>query len=139
MDFEPKTIAEQINCLAKMTGATAPFVNQVRQLFSSKGISLDADATPYIKALDEAFTREESIRANTQDAKAKVQAIRSKFDALGETYSRQLKQLRQAQSELRNQKTRGKSQVVIPGTHRTYVTRQQRESLPMVPGPEDLQ
>ena len=139
MDFEPKTIAEQIECLARLTGATAPFVAQVQKLFSSKGISLDADATPYLKALEEAFNREETIRASADSAQTKVKALQGQFQKLGETYTRQLKQLRQVQRQLKGRKADDRTPVVIPGDHRTFVTRQQRESQPMVPGPEEIQ
>lgn len=140
MDFEPTTIAEQIECLARLTGATASFVTQVQKLFSSKGISLDADATPYIMALEEAFNREETIRVKSENAQTRVKALRGEFQKLGETYTRQMQQLRQVQLQLKKQRKAGdRTPIVIPGDHRTYVTRQQSETQPMVPGPEEIQ
>jgi len=57
-----ETIAECIARLARKSGSSVVFVYQVRQLFLSKGISLELDAVPYKKALIKAFERERKIR-----------------------------------------------------------------------------
>ena len=62
MQFEPKSIADQIQALAQLTGAPESFIAQVRALFERKGISLLTDSAPYINALEHAFRREHSIR-----------------------------------------------------------------------------
>jgi hypothetical protein len=146
MEFEPKTISEHIECLARMTGAPDSFVDQVRTLFSSKGISLEDDATPYVSALDEAFTREECIRSTTYRAHKSVVKLQSDFSRIGKAYVEQMKQTRRTQSGMRelSKKARelsaGKrTHVVISGDHRTYVTRPQRDTFPMVPGPKEPQ
>ena len=149
VEFEPKTIAEHIECLAQLTGAPESFVSQVRTLFSSKGISLDDDATPYAAALDEAFTREETIRASTHRARQNVSKLRSDFSRIGKAYTEQMKQFRRARSGLHalsksSRETRGatpekKTHLVIPGDHRTFITKPQRDTLPMVPGPKEIQ
>ena len=54
-----KSIGDEIEMLAKLTGAPPEFVEQVRALFLNKAISLDEDATPYSAALEEAFVRAE--------------------------------------------------------------------------------
>lgn len=146
LSLEPKTIAEQIECLARLTNAPSTFVGQVKDLFSRKGISLHEDASPYLKALEEAFHREEVIRANASRARTNIEKMQTSFQRIGEEYSRQVRS-----SELGRRQpaakagTRAKSskssrvQVAIPGDHRTFVTPPQREDIPMVPGPEDLQ
>jgi len=149
MTYEPKTINEHIECLARLTGAPVSFVEQVRSLFVSKGISLDSEAKPFLTALDEAFRREENVRRNSTLARQSISRLQRNFKRFGKSYSAQVRQLKQVQEQLR-QKTRrlqdqtsqragGTMHVTIKGDHRTFVTRPVREELPMVPGPDELQ
>jgi hypothetical protein len=147
--FEPKSIAEQIDCLARLTGAPRSFVCQVKELFSRKGIDLGSDAAPYLRALEEAFKREESIRTSANRARRNIAALHENFNKIGKSYVRQLERLRDMQSNLKSRSERlrrhyrsqrsKKDQISIPGNHRSVVTRQQSDELPMVPGPEDPQ
>jgi hypothetical protein len=148
--YDPKSISEQIESLARLTGAPEPFVCQVKSLFENKGISLDEDATPYLKALEDAFRREESIRANAERARQNVARLRSTFDKLGAAYADKLSRLdrgretlREAGRKLGDRLARKASQsttrVVVPEGHRSYVMRHQRDTLPLVPGPEEPQ
>jgi hypothetical protein len=149
MTDQPKSIDEQIQCLARLTGAPGSFVEQVRALFTAKGIPLDTDATPFLKALEEAFRREENIRASSTHAKAQMAKLRDNFRKVGEAYVNQLSQLRRLQSSLQEQSRRLQSKlapkrqsatrVTIAGDHRSLVTRTVREQLPMVPGPKEQQ
>ena len=147
---EPRSIDEHINCLARLTGAPLSFIDQVRSLFTSKGISLDTEARPFITALEEAFKREESIRASSHAAQHHMSRIRENFRKVGKAYVEQLSQLRRLQSswQEKSQKLRGRvvkvapparTRVTIEGDHRTFVTRPVREQMPMVPGPKDPQ
>jgi len=140
---EPKTLAEQINCLAQLTGAPDSFVIQVRELFSRKGILLDAHAGPYLQALEEAFKREESIRCTTQRARENIRRLQNSFNKIGEAYVKQLaelKKMRGAVSGHAKAKTQHSSEVKIPGgSHRSLVTPPQSDKMPMVPGPKDKQ
>ena len=147
MDYDTKSIAEQITCLARLTGAPTPFVDQVRGLFTRKGISLEEDSSPYVKALEEAFIREESIRASAQQARPSIGGSATDFKKIGKTYVQQLERLRRVQAGLRDR--RKPSRQSAPETTTVsidpefsangLVTRQQHEDLPMVPGPEDIQ
>jgi len=142
MELEPKTIAEHIECLARLTGAPESFVDQVRDLFSSKGIPLESDATPYIGALDEAFTREETIRANTNRATANVSRLKSNFKRIGEAYLEQRRQLRRVRTKPLASASDGDepaNTVIVDGDHRSFVMPMQTDRRPMVPGPEDPQ
>ena len=149
MIFEPKTIGEHIKCLARMTGAPESFVGQVRGLFSTKGISLDEDASPYVNALEEAFRREESIRTSSRRARHNIARLQDNFNRIGKAYVQQLEQLHRVRTNLSPQgrrETKAASvtrktgtELAIPGDHRTYVTRPQTEEMPMVPGPKDEQ
>jgi hypothetical protein len=156
MDYQPKSIAEQIDCLARMTGAPPSFVDQVRDLFAKKGISLEEDSAPYVKALEEAFVREESIRAGAQRAQAQVSRLSTDFDKIGKAYVQQLERLRRVQGELHDKRREGRKSYLKlkpksssgagssaasgPSvTGRSLVTRQQNEEMPLVPGPEEIQ
>lgn len=148
MSNEPKSIADEIRCLARSTGAPESFVDQVKQLFSSKGISLHDDATPFVTALHEAFRREQTIRCSTLRAKESLARLRANFDRIGKVYADQLSRVRQSKNSPGTQKPRrpgGSSQasprtvIAIRGDHRTLITRVEREELPMVPGPTELQ
>ena len=147
MDYDPKSIEDQITCLAQLTGASCSFINQVRALFTSKGISLETDASPFLQALEEAFRREENIRASSVHAKDQMSRLRENFRKVGQAYVDQLSQLRRLQSSLQDQSRRlqkklspGRStRVRITGGHRSLVTKTVREQLPMVPGPKEPQ
>jgi len=152
MNDQPKSIEDHISCLARLTGASGSFVDQVRSLFTSKGISLQTDATPFLRALDEAFKREESIRAGSVHAQDQVTKLRDSFRQVGQAYVEQLTQLKKVRSSLQRQarkapnrpqngQPRGSTttRVTIPGDHRSLVLRPEREELPMVPGPKDPQ
>ena len=119
MHFEAKSIRDQIDCLARLTGAPDSFVEQVQDLFTRKGISLDDDSSPYLRALEEAFIREESIRVGTLAARAA---------------SADVEHVREARP--------ARAQVVRDvriETRPLLVTRRQHEEQPLVPGPEELQ
>lgn len=148
MNYEPKSISDHIECLAKLTGAPLSFVAQVRSLFLNKGISLDAEAGPFITALEEAFRREESVRATSSRARQNIEQLSDNFKRVGQSYVSQLSRLEKAKSKLQERSRELQQQasgggnmmhVTIKGDHRTFVTRQVREELPMVPGPKELQ
>ena len=150
MTQHPKTLEEHIDCLARLTGATDSFVSQVRTLFTSKGISLDTDAGPFLPALEEAFRREEGIRSSSFSARQNIERIQENFQRVGKAYVEQISQLKKLQKNLqrRTRKILRGSQstesgnpthVTIKGDHRTLVTRFERETLPMVPGPKETQ
>jgi hypothetical protein len=148
MEFEPKSIADQIECLAQLTGAPESFIMQVRALFEKKGISLLTDATPYVAALEQAFKREHSIRTSTQRARQSLRQTQKNFAKIGEAYVRQARKLRRLNEPAakpdddpsrRTSTDPGGRSVTIQGDHRTYVAPRQRERYPMVPGPEEIQ
>jgi hypothetical protein len=150
-----QTIADLIDHVSRRTGASEPFTEQVRELFLKKGITLDSNAGPYYQAIEEAFNREQTIRATSQRAKENIQQLRQNFSKIGTAYSNQLDQLKKIQSKLQAQTRRMMKQqrpvtptagskgsgqsVAIRGDHRSYVTRPEREELPLVPGPKELQ
>ena len=151
-EIDLKSINDQIECLARLTGAPESFVGQVKSLFENKGISLDSEATPYIKALEEAFSREENIRTSARKAQVNLGHIQKNFKRINEAYTEQLDQLKRLQSGLRKQgralrnrkvvsgtKKSRPTAVAVSGSHRAYVTRPQSDTMPMVPGPDDLQ
>jgi hypothetical protein len=147
MEYDTKSIAEQIDCLARLTGAPESFVDQVRELFTRKGISLEDDSAPYTKALEEAFIREESIRASARQARTTMAASGTDFRKIGRAYVQQVERLRRAQAARRGKRKASRPSETEPAEAATeagrssqgLVTRQQNEDLPMVPGPEDLQ
>ena len=97
--YEPQSIGDHIECLARMTGAPLTFVDQVQALFLAKGISLDTAATPFVEALDEAFRREEQIRNSTYRARRNLAAIQQNFEKVGRAYVDQLSGKKRAQSQ----------------------------------------
>jgi hypothetical protein len=150
MTFEPKTIAEQIECLARLTGAPQSFVCQVKDLFYKKGIALTSDAAPYLTALEEAFKREEAIRTNAQRARQNIHRLATNFNKIGRSYVRQLEQLKKIQSDLHEQgkrlrrharrapRTRARIEAA-PEIPSKFMTPPVNDQIPMVPGPEEEQ
>ena len=147
MRFEPKSIQDQIQCLAQLTGAPDSFVSQVKQLFTRRGIPLESDATPYVRALEEAFQREESIRTSAAKARRNVARLQRSFHQMGESYGKQIEQLKKIQTSLNDQarRLRKRSESLRQtgaegeGKPRSFVARQHNDDLPMVPGPQDPQ
>jgi hypothetical protein len=127
MEFEPKSIEEHIECLAR---------------FTRKGISLGSAATPYLKALEEAFRREEGIRMSSWRTRRSLAQLNAHFTKVGQAYVKRF-QNRTPTTKRRAQPTetrvRAPRSVSIPGDHRTYIARPDRDDLPLVPGPEDTQ
>ncbi len=132
--FEPRTIGQQIESLARLTGAPESFVCQVRNLFSGKGITLQTDASPYIAALEEAFTREESIRNSTRRARHNLSRVQSNLQKTGEHHA-----VRSARAARRARPERRTREVIVDGNHRSFVMPRQLDQFPMVPGPEGQQ
>jgi uncharacterized coiled-coil DUF342 family protein len=143
MIFETRTIAEEIDTLARLTGAPPSFVCQVKDLFSRKGIPLHSDASPYVRALEEAFKREESIRASAHRARRNIARLAENFNRIGRTYVRQLEQLRKIQQELHGKKKNQRSEDLVatrtPPRRTTPLVPKVRDDLLMVPGPEEDQ
>jgi flagellar capping protein FliD len=150
MSEDTKTIAERIDSLSRRTNAPSTFVRQVRTLFSSKGISLEEDSTPYLTALEQAFRREESIRRSTLRTRRNLTRVQKNFSSIMENYRKQFSHLERIKRALQNQSTRmaagaakGKGKkpavVVYSSNPRAFVTRQEKDEMPMVPGPEELQ
>jgi hypothetical protein len=132
--FQARTIGQQIECLARLTGAPKSFVCQVRNLFCGKGIGLDSDALPYVAALEEAFTREECIRGTTGRAQRNLAQARRNFKGIGEPFT-SFAQAPHYQAP-RARRTR---EVIVDGDHRSLVLPRQLDQMPMVPGPEEQQ
>ena len=151
MNGQPKSIEDHIECLARLTGAPHTFIDQVRSLFTSKGIPLASEASPFVRALDEAFRREEHIRASSHTAQNQLAKSRENFRKVGKAYVSQLSQLRRLHSSLQDHSRRLRkkppashsgrqvSPIVIKGDHRSFVTAPVREQMPMVPGPKEQQ
>ena len=130
-----------------LTGAPENFVCQVRELFSRKGIPLSADASPYLKALEEAFQREETIRTHAHRARRNIEHLAQNFNKIGRSYVKQLEQLRRIQSNLESQSRRLDRQRRSPRRAAEMEMRDDRrlmigkvsDEMPMVPGPEEEQ
>jgi hypothetical protein len=134
-----KSIAEHIRSLAQATGAPGSFVDQVRALFVTKGISLDEEVAPFLEALDEAFHREERIRLDAQRAQAHLTRIeQTVHKGVQESMPRPPGTGRAAR-QARQESPASSTRVAVRGSHRALVTRPVREELPLVPGPSDLQ
>jgi len=142
MRFELKTIGEHIDSLARLTGAPRSFVCQVKDLFSRKGISLESDASPYLRALEEAFKREEAIRTSAHRARRNIARLAENFNRIGRGYVRQLEQLRRIQSGLQESSAEGSRERAASrgaAKGRRFMMPQVSDHVLMVPGPEDEQ
>lgn len=139
-----KSIGEEIDELARLTGAPVEFVEQVRGLFTKKAISLDENAEPYVAALEEAFRREEMIRAYSEQIRRNLTTVQSSLGRLGDAARENLRHLGRARESLEpharrafDSEPRPEDDDGAPAGRR----RGAREAIlgPMVPGPKDLQ
>ena len=131
------TVADKIRRLAEETGAPSVFVAQVRSLFETKKISLEDDCAPYINALEEAFRREAAIRRDTLIASDNLARLQRNFADLGAKYKQQLSRLQKARKQTA---PRGRMRSTdLQSADRSYITRKESETIPMVPGPKEVQ
>ena len=149
------TIRGQIESLARLTRAPEPFVREVRSLFLNKGFSLEEQAGPYIRALEEAFRREEMIRRSTGRAQERLHSLQNRFDRLSDAYRRQLDrldQLRRSEGDYAPRYSRAaeakpkaepkkkkKPRLLIASDRPAVVTKTQSDTPSLVPGPDDVQ
>jgi hypothetical protein len=140
----PKSIAEEIEILARLTGAPVTFVEQVCALFTSKAISLDEAAEPFLSALEEAFRREETIRASSTEARRNLTRMQEGLGRAGDICREQADQLRQAKAHLENSARRIRESgerleaaAFALGIRRGF--QRETDADPIVPGPKDLQ
>ncbi len=140
---EPRSIAEEIEELARLTEAPGAFVEQVRALFEGKGISLEEDVEPFRRALEEAFRREEVIRAHAERARRGILEMSGRLSKAGERCVRQLEELRKVRDVLQdNTRTLRESGRRLSRIACVYLDRRaydDDEAAPLVPGPDDLQ
>lgn len=131
------TVADKIRILAEETGAPKVFVSQVRSLFETKRISLEDDCSPYITALEEAFRREAAIRRDTLIASDNLARLQQNFASLGARYKEQLTRLQKTRKSLPPLGRRRSSD--LRSDENSYISRKGSDSLPMVPGPKEVQ
>lgn len=150
MNDEQKSILQSIEDLARTTEAPRAFVDQVRSLFRSKGIPLTDDAEPYRAALVEAFRREQAIRHSTLRAKADLSRLRERQERLKTGSRLQWSRIKNLKGSFQAHARDGE-QLGLRGTDRfgrrkrdrdgarAVLTRGDRDDVPMVPGPKDVQ
>ena len=146
-DDEPVPSLEAcIAALAEDSGAPDAFVGKIRALFQAKGIALDRGAGPYLRALREAFRREETLRRVSDHSRAAVDRAREDLGRLDRQWESQLAQLRSLQQRLqrragalreRVESLRALEDDDAPGERR--VMSPGSVELPFVPGPDAIQ
>lgn len=128
-----------IAALAADTGAPASFVAKIRALFAGRGISLERRAGPYLRALREAFRREEGLRRTSERSQDTLERAGHDLGSLDAEWQRQLEQLRDLQHALQRHTRRLRTGVqqlhAPPGT----VVCARSVELPFVPGPDTIQ
>jgi hypothetical protein len=140
----PKSIAEEIEILARLTGASSVFVEQVRTLFTSKAIGLDEAVDPFLTALEEAFRREEEIRASSERARQSLSKVQQSLGRVQEMYRERADDLNKAKARLdrsarqvRESGARLDAAAFAIGSRRSVG--RETDSATIVPGPKDLQ
>jgi hypothetical protein len=147
MDRENISIGSHINRLARETGASSSFVSRVRDLFSRKGISLEADGGPYAEALENAFVRERMIRARAEETRERIEKLQDQLVEVSTTFQSHLERLKKIQSALNRKFPTGPSPRSrlspapgsAPAARRPRKVRLEVERGFLVPGPEDPQ
>jgi hypothetical protein len=139
-----KSIAEEIEILARLTGAPSAFVEQVRALFTTKAISLDEAVEPFLPALEEAFHREQTIRSSSTETGRRVARIQENCGHARELCRDQADQHRRARAHLQSSARRiGEGGEKLDaaafalGIRRGF--QREVELDPIVPGPKEIQ
>jgi DNA repair exonuclease SbcCD ATPase subunit len=139
-----RSIAEEIELLARLTDAPASFVEQVKRLFQQKAISLEEDVEPFLHALEEAFRREETIRTRSEQIRKYIARARADFDKLEQGCAANLRELERSRETLRRagQRVRDHGDRLDALAYLYWSNRppvEEDPDLPMVPGPKDVQ
>ena len=144
MASRDNSIGGQIDRLAVENGAPDNFVQRIRELFSSKGISLEGDCEPYITALEHAFRRERSIRLSALQTRENLERLQRQLDQFNDVCRRQLNRMQsfkvnmgRSEPPLHDEVEAKEIEVVEPDERRE--TRTIRGRSLVVPGPKDLQ
>lgn len=138
------SIDDEIEMLARLTGAAPAFVEQVRALFRSKAISLQEDVGPFQAALEDAFRREESLRACSKRARQGISGIRENLGRARELNRESAERLREASASLERNAGRIRRSAERLGSA-AWVLSPGRKPVrdaalpPIVPGPDDIQ
>jgi len=106
MDQPTRTLADQIDRLARRHQAPESFVESIRSSFTRKGISLAEDAGPYLPILEETFARQAQVAAATTRSREGLRRLDENFRRLAEGWRRQLEQLREVKASLEEQRAR---------------------------------
>ena len=144
MTIQDNTIGGQIERLAGETGAPESFVERIRELFYSKGISLDCDCDPYIAALEHAFRREQSIRLSALQTRENLERLQRQLDHFNQACRRQLNRMQSFRV------TCGRTEPALPDevetkeievveSPKTGEHRISRSRSIVVPGPKEIQ
>jgi len=138
------SIDDEIQMLARLTGASNAFVQQVRALFTSKAIALEEDIAPFQVALEEAFRREEAIRAYSGRAQKSMTAVRETLERTRELHRASAERLDEAKAALERNARRLRESgarldsaawTLSPGRRPVRDT----DAAPIVPGPKEIQ
>lgn len=143
MSRSKQTLAQSIATLARETRAPAAFVERVRTLFEGRGIPLDSNAAPFVKALDDAFRRHATVRKSLARAYRNLGVMQSDLEELNTALHRRLERLRSIRRDIRSRDAATgvepePSNVVGLVATRTLIVRGEYD-LAIVPGPEILQ
>lgn len=95
MGSKEHSIETQIGILARESGASADFVDRIRELFSNKGISLESDVRPYVRALTEAFERERRLRMTAIQTRQNLERLHQQLLKFNRTFKQQLAKIKE--------------------------------------------
>ena len=144
MTIEDNTIGGQIERLAGETGAPESFVERIRELFSTKGISLDCDCSPYIAALEHAFRREQSIRLSALQTRENLERLQRQLDHFNQACRRQLNRMQSFRVTFGRQEPAlpeevETKEVEVVESPKSGENRASRSRSIVVPGPKEVQ
>ncbi|MBP7146499.1 MAG: hypothetical protein KBD01_03065 [Acidobacteria bacterium] len=94
------SVAALIAALARRTGAPQSFVDEVRNLFRAKGISLEREAGPYVGAIVETFEREAAVRRHASAAREQLGRLQGRLGELREACREQFARLTELRGDI---------------------------------------
>jgi hypothetical protein len=140
MDHDPKTLARHLEQLGRQSRVRSSFIDELRRILETRGVSLDEDVEPYRRAIDDAVRREEQRSRAALRASESLSEVQRRIDKLGQACLVQLREIRSLRDFLRRRSGHvAEGLKARPAGDGSPGGGRPRKRLYVVPGPKEIQ